>query len=192
MSVYSNNITLKDLFNNKSIQKKLPLGNYKEQLTYKSLPKNAQLRIIGNQIKDLTASASTKYYNQAKVTRTNRTIVVSGSLKKSYNSAFNGIYNYIKGKAGLISNMIANNEIIRNAFIEDIQNGKSSKLYLRIASVNEIKSMNANRLKALMNDIIDNIKFSDNFPKTQTMIETNLGSNFLIQKQEWMKKVGFR
>ena len=192
MGVYSNNITLKDLFNNKSIQKKLPLGNYKESLINKPLSQNAQLRIIGNQIKDLTASASMNYYNQAKVTRNNRTIKVNGTLKKSYNSAFNGIYNYIKGKAGLISNMVVNNEIIRNAFVEDMQNRRSSQLYLRISNINEIKSINANKLKALMNDIIDNIRFSDNFPETQKMIESKMDNGYLQQKQNWMKKVGFR
>ncbi len=192
MALYKQNFSLSDIFNNKSIRKKLPIGDFNEIEKNKRVSKNGQLRIIGNQIKSLSSAAASKYYNKVRVTRTNRTITIKGDLNVSYGKAYNGIYNYIKSKSGLLSSLALNNEILQTAWMEEKKNSKPTKLYLKVANIKEIKSMNANQLKSLMNDIIDNIRFSGNYPKAQKLFGEKQDGDFMKQKQIWMKKVGYK
>lgn len=194
MSEYSNNITLLDIFNNKTVAKKLPIGNYKEQGRGNKLDSNAQIRIIANQILDFSRTAARQYYNPLRCSRKNRTITVKGKLQKSYNAAYNGIYTALKGKARLLATLITNNELIRCAVIEDTlrKGGQAPKLYLRIANVTQIKNMNANQLWGLLNDIVNNIKYSGNYPKTSKLLvreDKQYGNQFNDQWKKWFNKV---
>ena len=138
MALYKQNFSLSDIFNNKSIRKKLPIGDFNEIEKNKRVSKNGQLRIIGNQIKSLSSAAASKYYNKVRVTRTNRTITIKGDLNVSYGKAYNGIYNYIKSKSGLLSSLALNNEILQTAWMEEKKNSKPTKLYLKVANIKEI------------------------------------------------------
>lgn len=197
MSEYSNYISLADILNSKSAIKKLPIGSYREQTRGKRLDGNAQLRIIANQILDFTRSAARQYYNPLSCRRNNRSITVKGKLTTTYNAAYNGIYRSLKGKSRLLAALIMNNEIIRYAAIEDSmrRNGKFPKLYLRISNVNQIKHMNANQLWGLLNDIVNNIKYSGNYPKTAKLLvkdDKQYGDQFNNQWRKWFNKVDRR
>jgi len=205
--VYSDKLTLAHIFNNRSLAKKLPLGDYKEQPNRKGkIDNKAQMRVIANQVKDIARQAATPYYKPLKTTRSNRTIVISGKLVKSYDTAFNGIFKAIDGKKRLLASIAVNNETIRYASMEDKARSylfgdskaqtrqlksQSPKLYLRAKSTAEIKKMNANQLWGVMNDIMDSIKYSGNYPATVKELGINTSTEqFRREQLNWQKKVG--
>lgn len=192
MSLYCQNISLSEIFNNRSIRKKLPIGDFKEVEKHNKITKNGQLRIFSNQIKSISSAAASKYYKKVKVTRSNRTIIINGELKTSYGKAYNGIYLYVKNKSGLLKSLISSNEVLQTAWLEERKNVSAQKLYLKVSKIKEIKNMNANQLKSLLDDIIDNIRFTDNYPKAKKMLGEKQDANYFVKRQLWMKKVGVR
>jgi len=207
--VYSDNLTLAHIFNNRSLAKKLPLGDYKEQSNRKGkIDNKAQMRIIANQVKDIARQASTPYYKPLKASRSNRTIVISGTLIKSYDTAFNGIFKYIDGKKKLLANITLNNEVIRLASLEDRKRvlpygdaksqtrqlkQNSPRLILRAKSIVEIKRMNGNQLPLVVNDIVESIFYSGNYPLTAKELGINLNSEqYKLEQRKWQKKVGIK
>ena len=161
-------IKLIDFYKNKKLKQKLPIFNFKDNISNKKRDSNAQLRMIADQILSYTRQCAKPYYKTLSVKRTNRTIVVAGQLKTTYNKAYNGIAKAIEGQRRLIACLAMNNELLQTALIEDAnrKNDMRPALNLRASSIVEISKMNSNQLFGVMNDIMKDILYSGNYPKT--------------------------
>ncbi|MDR1138316.1 MAG: hypothetical protein LBK70_00345 [Clostridiales bacterium] len=205
---YSDKLTLAHIFNNKSLAKVLPIGDYKEKSNRKGkIDDKAQMRIIANQVMDIAKQSAVPYYSPLKVKWSNRSIVISGTLTKSYDGAYNAIFRAVDSKKRLLASLATNNELIRMAWLENkgkfpmfgddtVGQGQylrrvSPKLLLRAKSVADIKQMNDNELLDIVNDIVDNIKYSGNYPQTVSQLGIRMDTQQYRQAQaKWRKKVG--
>ena len=161
-------IKLIDFYNNKTLKQKLPIFNFKDSISNNNRDSNAQMRMIADQILSYTRQCAKPYYKSLSVKRRNRTIVVKGKLKTTYNKAYNGIAKSIEGKRRLIACLALNNELLQNALIEDAnrKNDMRPALNLRANSIVEINKMNSNQIFGVMNDIMKDILYSGKYHKT--------------------------
>jgi hypothetical protein len=98
-------------------------------------------------------------------------LIMTGELRKhaTIQQAYDGVLSTLKGASGSLTLLGSyRNEIqdvMRNIRKSDRYKIDKSepKLYLRIASLNEIKYMNDKQKQALINNIVENIYFSDDF-----------------------------
>ena len=134
------------------------------------------------------------------VTRAENTLILDGNMIGDHDQAVDAVYNSIKGiRAELIWTANTAN-MLRSAMKEAEQNkrkyGIDTRLYLRVQSMQEIEGMSRPQLQALLNDVVDNIYYGDNFPKTQKKYEVDTLSlfrtknNYEYNKEIWKQKVG--
>ena len=98
-------------------------------------------------------------------------LIMTGELRKhaTIQQAYDGVLSTLKGASGSLTLLGSyRNEIqdvMRNIRKSDRYKIDKSepKLYLRITSLNEIKYMNDKQKQALINNIVENIYFSDDF-----------------------------
>lgn len=160
-------IRLIDFYTDKTLKKKLPIFNFKDNIGAKKYDSNASLRNMADQITNFTREAARPYYKGVKVTRKNRTIVVSGNLKTTYNKAYSGIVKSIEGKRRLIACLIMNNDLFQAALIEDAKRrANRPSLNIRANNISELNKMNSNQLFGVLNDIMKDILYSGNYPQT--------------------------
>ena len=196
---FTQNFTLRDIFSNKNLRKKLPYIDYKEKQTENGeVKQRTQVLTIRRQVFDTATASAKPYYSPLVTTKSENTLILDGNLVGDHNQAVDAVYNSLKG---IRSEMVwtANNaNIIRYAMKESERNkrnfGIDTKLYLRTQSMQEIQGMSRPQLQALMSDVMDNIVFGDNFPETQKKFEVdNLiksGYTYKQQVENWKQKVG--
>ena len=98
-------------------------------------------------------------------------LIMTGELRKhaTIQQAYDGVLSTLKGASGSLTLLGSyRNEIqdvMRNIHKSDRYKIDKSepKLYLRITSLEEIKYMNDKQKQALINNIVENIYFSDDF-----------------------------
>lgn len=199
MARYTQNFTLEDIFNNKALKDKLPLINYKEieredgKISQRTSPKT-----VTRQIFDTAESAAKPYYKPLKAIRKGQTMDISGELVGDYDTAVDAIYNALLAKRAILIWTANNTDMIRDAVKEAGKNkmrlGINSKLWLRAQSMKEIEGMTRPQIQALLGDIMENIFYSDNFPKTQAKYgvyeDNSFGLTYNQRKEKWKNKVG--
>lgn len=192
---YFQKFTLTDIFNNKKLAGKLPLINYKEVMRENGgISRRTNAKSVNRLVFDISVKSARPYYKPLKATRSGDNMFIGGNLVKDHNEAVNAIYNAILAQKQLISLTANNMDMIRNALKEGQRNieryGATSKLYLKINSMQEIENMNRSQINGLINDIMANIMYGDDFPKTQAKwnVEKNI-NNYERKKQEWKRKV---
>lgn len=196
---FTQNFTLRDIFANKNLRKKLPYIDYKEKQTENGeVKQRTQVLTVRRQVFDTATASAKPYYSPLVTTKSENTLILDGNLVGDHNQAVDAVYNSLKG---IRSEMVwtANNaNIIRYAMKESERNkrnfGIDTKLYLRTQSMQEIQGMSRPQLQALMSDVMDNIVFGDNFPETQKKFEVdkliNTGYTYKQQVENWKQKVG--
>lgn len=192
---YFQRFTLTDIFNNKKLAGKLPLINYKEVMRENGgISRQTNAKSVNRLVFDISVKSARPYYKPLKATRSGDSMFIGGNLVKDHNEAVNAIYNAILAQKQLISLTANNMDMIRNALKEGQRNieryGATSKLYLKINSMQEIENMNRSQINGLINDVMANIMYGDDFPKTQAKwsVEKNI-NNYERKKQEWKRKV---
>ena len=124
---------------------------------------------------------------------------ISGELIGDHDSAVDAVYNALQNSKSVLSYTANNADMIRSALKESEKNkrnyGINSKLYLRCQSMAEIEGMSKPQFLALMNDIMENIMYGDNFPKTQAKykveeMKLNTAFDYKQRKIRWKYKVG--
>lgn len=200
MAIFSQTFTLKDIFNNKNLKGKLPLINYREiEREDGKISVRTNAKTVNRFVFDTATSAARPFYKGIKTTRSGNIMEISGELIGDHDSAVDAVYNALQNSKSALSYTANNADMIRSALKESEKNtrnyGISSKLYLRCQSMAEIEGMSKPQLFALMNDIMENIMYGDNFPKTQAKykveeMKLNTALDYKQRKIRWKYKVG--
>lgn len=197
--MYQKKYTLKDIFNNKELKDKIPLINYKESLQENGkISRRTRAKTINTLVYDTSVSAARPFYKPLKASRSNDIVILGGNLTGKQNDAVNAVYNALLGKRMLMIWTVNNADLVRNALKESEKNrnsyGETSKLALKVGSMEEIKNMTNRQLAILMHEITENIFYSDDFPKTQEkwgLKDIKVGVlSYEQRKEKWRRKVG--
>ena len=200
MARFSQNFTLKDIFNNRNLRKKLPLINYREKTTEDGKTSvRTHLKSISSQVYEVSKSTARPFYRTFTPSKSGDLIILSGDLVGDHDGAVDAVYQALKAQQQIYTWTANYAYFLRDALKESEKNarqyGIESKLYLRTGSMQEIEGMTNRQLEALYNDIIENILYGDNFPKTQKKwkveeIQTNSPYSYEQRKMKWKIKVG--
>lgn len=192
---YFQKFTLKDIFNNKKLAGKIPLINYKE-ITREDgkISRRTNAKTVNRLVFDISSKSARPFYKPLVATRSGDRMFIGGTLVGDHNQAIDAIYRGILAQKQNISLTANNADMIRGALKEAEKNiqkfGGTSKLYLRVASMQEIESMTDKQIRSLINDIMENIIYGDDYPQTQKKWDTGSGNNYNRKKDKWKKKVG--
>lgn len=199
-SEYSQVFTLTDIFNNKKLKDKIPLINYKEkELENGKISRRTNAKTVNRQVFDTATSAARPFYKPIKTTRSGDVMIISGELVGDHDNAVDAVYNALLSKRTILLWTANNADIIRSALKEAEENkrknGINSKLYLRVQSMQQIEGMSKPQIQALMENIMENIFYSGDFPKTQKKYNVeNLWVkskyNYEQRKARWKVRVG--
>lgn len=199
-SRYSQNFTLLDLFNNPNLKSKLPLINYREkELENGKVSRRTNAKTVNRQVFDTATSAARPFYKQMQTIRAGDTMIIQGNLVGDHNAAVDAVYNALLANRMVLIYTANNADMIRDALKESEKNrrtyGINTKLYLRAQSMQEIQGMTKKQIQALLNNIMENIMYGDDFPQTQKKwkvaeMRTNGGYNYEQRKLRWQQRVG--
>lgn len=207
MNSYSRKFTLRDIFNNEDLRKHIPQvkmaksTNKKEKKgkydNYTSLVQNVMV---------YAENTAKGFFSEYKTSLNGDDILIDGKLKE--NCYVNGIVSNIVAKLEsmkeFLASIISNADIIESAISDSIRiknnSGKEPKLYLRLNDLREIKHMSDTQKKYLIQNIMENIYFNDDFQMTQRnknlargnyVISTrNFINSYDSLKTRWERKVG--
>ncbi len=197
---YSQNFTLTDIFNNKRLKGKIPLINYKEiEREDGKVSRRTNAKTINRLVFDISTSAARPYYKPITTHRSGNTMVISGNLVGDHNAAVEAIYNALQSQKQVMSYTVNNADIIRSALKEAEKNkrnyGADTKLYLRAQSMTEIEGMTKREIQALIDNIMENIFYSGNFPETQKKygvenLPVKSPYDYKQRQEQWKRKIG--
>lgn len=202
MNRYSQNFTLKDIFNNKDLADHLPIVNYREYMAItpegSKVYNKTSMATVKKQVFDTSIKIARFYYKPLEVNRGGNILTLSGNLIGDHDSCVNDIYDNLVGFRPFLMFTANNGDIIRSALKEAQKSqrkyGIDSKLYLRAQSLMEIKGMSIGRLRTFMDDVMGNILFGDDYPETQKkykVFEQDYGKkDYETMRKEWRAKVG--
>ena len=196
---FSQNFTLTDIFNNKKLKDKIPLINYKEkELENGRISRRTNAKTVNRQVFDTATSAARPFYKPMITTRSGDLMIISGELIGDHDGAVDAVYNALQSKRVLFIWTANNVKMIRDALKESEKNknnGVATKLYLRVQSMQQIEGMTKPQIQALLQNVMENIVYGDDFPKTQKKygVENwNLSNKFNYNqlKLRWKNRVG--
>lgn len=202
MNGYTENFTLKDIFNNKELEGKLPLINYQDYFAItdkgSKVYNKTSVKTIRSQVFDGSIKMARFYYKPLRATKQGNILILDGNLVYDHDSCVNDIYDNLVGMKPMLSYTANNVDMIRSALKEAEKNrrlyGLNSKLFLRQQSMMEIKGLTNKQRQNFMNDIMSNILFGDNFPITQKkykVSELDYGQkDYATLREAWRRKVG--
>ena len=197
---YSQIFSLTDIFNNKRLKNKLPLINYKEkELEDGKISRRTYGKTVNRQVFDTATSAARPFYKPILTHRMGDTMEITGTLVGDHDQAVDAVYNALLSKRLLLIWTANNADMIRDALKEAEKNkrlnGNNTKLYLRVQSMEQIEGMSNREVQALVNNIMENIIYGDDFPKTQKKygvenFKVNSPYNYQQRKMMWKQRVG--
>jgi hypothetical protein len=197
---YSQNLTFKDIFNDKRLMGKIPLINYKEkQLDNGKTSYRTHARTVTKIVYDTSVVTARKHYKPLEALKTGDIITIGGTLIDDLQDAVDDIYDALVAKRLLILWTANNGDIIRSALKESEKNkrlyGINNKLYLRAQSLQQIENMNNRQLLAFLGDVMNNIFYSGNFPATAKKydienLKINSQLSFKEREARWKEEVG--
>lgn len=197
---YSQIFTLKDIFNNKNLKNKIPLINYKEiERDYGKVSVRTNMKTINRQVFDTATSAARPFYRGIKTTRAGDRMIISGEMVGDHNAAVDAVYSALLAKKQVLEWTVNDVDLIRSALKEAEKNnriyGIKSPLYLRVQSMMQIEGMTKQQINGLLDNIVENIVFGDDFPETQkkyNVKELLSKGNYTYEQQKlrWKYRVG--
>lgn len=201
-SRFSQNFTLLDIFTNKKLRKKLPIIRYKETINDNGkLSQRTSIKDVRERAYQIAKGVASQYYTTMETEVKGDTLVIKGNIETRHHSTcVSEIFQTIKSQTVILKQTEHYMPVIREALKESQKNkyefGIDSKLYLRANSIEEIKGMSVYQIQALWNDIMENIMYSDNFPKTQKKLSVKysrfggLDPDYNTKVMAWKRKVG--
>lgn len=196
---FTQHFTLTDIFNNKALKDKLPLINYREKEDNGKISTRTSPKSVNRLVYETAISAARPYYKPMQTTRSENTLIISGELVGDQDGAVEAVYNALQAKKQILLWTSNNTDMIRDALKEAEKNrrnnGIDTKLYLRVQSMQQIEGMSRPQIQALMSDIMENIVYGDDFPKTQKKwnverIAVASPYDYEQRKLKWKAKVG--
>lgn len=199
-SEYSQIFTLTDIFNNKKLMGKIPLINYREKEREDGkISRTTRPKTVNRQVFDTATSAARPFYKPIKTTRSGDVMIISGELVGDHDGAVDAVYNAIQSKKSLLLWTANYGDIIRTALKEAENNkrdyGINTKLYLRAKSMQQIEGMSLRELQALLENVMENIAYGDDFKQTQKKynfenLQTRSPLSYEQRKLRWKFRVG--
>lgn len=196
---YSQIFSLTDIFNNKNLKGKIPLINYKEkELEDGKISRRTNAKTVNRQVFDTAISAARPFYKPLLPLRSGDTLILSGEMVGDHDAAVDAVYNALQGIKTILIWTANNADMIRDALKEAEKNkrqyGINSKLFLRVQSMQQIEGMTKREIQQLMNDIMENVMFGDDFPKTQKKWNVKelfkSGLTYEQRQLKWKQKIG--
>ena len=197
---YSQIFSLTDIFNNQKLKDKIPLINYKEkELENGKISIRTNPKTINRLVFDISTSAARPFYKPIKTHRAGNIMEISGNLVGSHDGAVEAVYNALVSQKQVMIYTVNNADMIRTALKEAEKNkrkfGINSKLFLRVQSMQEIEGMTKRQIQALLNNVMENIIYSDDFPETQKkygveQLPSNSKLSYSQRKLQWKFRVG--
>lgn len=192
---YSQTFTLRDIFNNPKLKNKMPQVNYKEferedgNISIRTAPKS-----VRKQVFEISKMRAKPYFKPLIVQQTDTQIILGGNMTGDINRCINDIYYGLQSQKYMLSFTANNTDMIRDALKEAEKNkrkyGNSSRLYLRVRSMQEIQGMSKAQINGLMDNIMENIIFGDDYPMTQKKYGVETFDNYARLKQNWKTRIG--
>lgn len=197
---YSQIFSLTDIFNNKKLKDKIPLINYREkELENGKISLRTNAKTINRLVFDISTNAARPFYKPITTQRSGDTMIISGNLVGDHNSAVDAVYNALLSQKQVMLYTVNNADMIRSALKEAEKNkrkyGTNSKLYLRAQSMTEIEGMSKREIQALLDNIMENIFYGDDFPETQKKygvenLPVKSPYNYKQRQLRWKYRVG--
>lgn len=197
---YSRNFSLLDIFNNKNLKGKLPLINYREkELDNGKISVRTYGKTVNAQVFEISKKAARPYYSAFFVAQDGNRQFINGEMTGDQDACIDAVYQALMNTRTNLLWTANNADMIRDALKESEKNkreyGINSKLYLRATSMQQIEGMSRPQLQALMTDIMDNIIYGDDFPKTQKKwqvqeMKVNSPLSYEQRKLRWKYKIG--
>jgi len=196
---YSKIFSLKDIFNNPNLKGKIPLVNYREIDKGEKVSVRTNMQTVASQVYQTSIVTARPYYKPLNSVRNGNTIVVGGKPIASLSAVVDAVFTALQGQATLLSFTANNMSMIRSALKEGEKskrvNGGDAKLYLRAQSMEQIEGMSKRQIQALMDNVMENILYSDKFPETQSKygvenLFVKSPYNYLQRQQMWKNRVG--
>ena len=193
---YSKNFSLQDLFNCKELKNVLPLVNYREKTTEDGkIQRRTRIKTVPFVVYETAKKSAKPFYSPFTPTKSGLHIELGGTLIGDYNTCYESVYKALVGVKYTLSFTANNIDMIRSAIKESAKEGQTPKLYLRANSIQEIKGMSKQKLYTLMDDIMQNIFYSNDYPKTKAKFKVSeipIKSPFTYEqrKERWQNKVG--
>lgn len=200
MSQYSQTFSITDILNNKKLYGKLPLINYKEiEREDGKVSRRTNAKTVNRFIFDTAISSSRPFYRPILPSRNGNLLVIGGTLVGDHNEAVDAVYQALVASKSIISFTANTREMLMSAVKETEKNkrkyGIDSKLYLRVKSMQQIEAMCKQEIFALLQNIMENIFYGDDFPETQKKFQVDKlyvksSLNYNQRKEQWKRKVG--
>lgn len=190
-SKYSQVFSLEDLFENETVKNKLPF--------LQSEGNDENEDVLAQNVFQFVKVSAKSVLNNFNASYIGNSIVLDVGSDYELDSLVDKIYDDLLLSKSNIETSILNHEIIESAVNESKSNrrryGINSKLYLKAQSVQQISGMNEKQIEELINNILENIYFGDNFPQTQKKF--NLSDlkiygrhSYEERKKQWKQMVG--
>ena len=201
---FSQNFTLVDIFNNKKLRNKIPLINYREkELENGKISRRTNAKTVNRQVFDTAKSSARPFYTPMVASQSGDKLIIGGELRinSELEDVVDAVYNGLLAKKQILIFTANNADMIRDALKEAEKNrrnyGIQCKLYLRVQSMQQIEGMTEKQVAYLMNDIMENIVYSDDFIATQkkwNVQEMVVKSPYTYEqrKEQWQQKVGIK
>lgn len=201
---FSQNFTLLDIFNNKKLRNKIPLINYREkELENGKISRRTNAKTVNRQVFETAKSSARPFYTPMVASQSGDKLIIGGELRinSELEDVVDAVYNGLLAKKQILIFTANNADMIRDALKEAEKNrrnyGIQCKLYLRVQSMQQIEGMTEKQVAYLMNDIMENIVYSDDFPATQkkwNVQEMAVKSPYTYEqrKEQWQQKVGIK
>lgn len=194
-TLYSNNLTLKDIFTDKKLRGKIPL------ITVQDKPNGAtrtSTRSVNRIIYDKSVAIARPFYKSFSPSRLANNIYIDGKTDVELDAIVNAVYIGLTSIKSNISYVANNSSVLQSAIKESERNkskfGIDTKLYLRANSLEQIENMGKRELNTVLNDIIKNIYFGDNFPETQKKFGLDKafiqGKSYKERVRDWKRSIG--
>lgn len=168
---YSQRFTLAEIFNNKKLKGVIPLVNYKEtEREDGKISKTTNMKSVKQLIVDTSTKSARPFYKPLIVRRSQGKVELSGELVGDQDACVDAVYSALLAQRVFMIWTANNMDLIRYALKESEEHkrktGEELKLFLRQKSMLEIQSMNWRQAQAFLNNVMENIFFSGNYPKT--------------------------
>jgi hypothetical protein len=195
MARYTQKFSLVDIFNNKNLKCKLPLVNYKEKelddgrVQIRTYPKS-----VAKFVFDISSKAARPFYKEFKPRKLGNNISLSGNSEQNEDEIVDAVFNELIAQKHLLETTVNNIGMIRDALKETEKSrrkyGVGSKLFLKQTSMQQIENLNPEEMQDFLNDVMENIYYGDDYPKTQDKYKVAEPGVYEFRKINWKYKVG--
>lgn len=196
---YSQKFTLRDIFCNPKLAGKLPIIKYKEIEKDEKTYVRTSVSSIPMFVYSVSRGTARPFYKNMTAIKLGDAIAINGDSDFELDEIVDAVYNGLNSQKYIMS-MTANNiSMIRDALKESEKerrtNGQTPKLYLRVGSMEEIEGMSRQQIEALMQNVMENLYYNEDFGKTQkkysaSILPVNSALTYKQRQLRWKFRVG--